>query len=175
MGGRLWWRSKDERVLAGVSSQIGKNRNETFEIIGLDASVELTQFILRTEFIQHLSSHDDPWSVYVEPGYYILEEEVLLYVFGDYVNSSINDEGVNNESDPYRKWEYGGGVNWLPTSYTRIRLGLTYNDYTGKTGVIDGKNRDYWSYDISLGVALLMKLIFLFFVSSLLWHLVKVK
>lgn len=153
MGGRLWWRSKDERVLAGVSSQIGKNRNETFEIIGLDASVELTQFILRTEFIQHLSSHDDPWSVYVEPGYYILEEEVLLYVFGDYVNSSINDEGVNNESDPYRKWEYGGGVNWLPTSYTRIRLGLTYNDYTGKTGVIDGKNRDYWSYDISLGVA----------------------
>lgn len=153
VGGRLWWQSKDESLLAGLSTQVGKSHDETYEVIGLDVSVELNQFVLRTEFVQRVSKFENPWSLYIEPGYYILEEEVLLYVFGDYLSSPNNEEGVNNGNDPYRKWEYGGGINWLPTSYTRIRLGLTYNDYTGKTAIIDGKNRDYWSYDISLGVA----------------------
>lgn len=151
-GGRTWWASATEAVVAGISAQTSKGENESYETIGGDIKFEQFPFIVRSEFFQALSKGTDPWSMYVEPAIYVFEEKVLLYVFADFLNNPKNETN-NILSDPYQRWEYGGGVNWLPTSYTRFRLGLTYNDYIGNSNSIEGQQRDYWSLDLSAGVA----------------------
>jgi hypothetical protein len=155
VGGRLWWRSKDDVAVLGLSSQIGKSDFETFEVVGADLRLDISAFQLRSEYARRVSEADDPWSFYLEPSIYIYEEDVLFYVFADYANSSLNETGTGSNAlnDPFEKWEYGAGLNWLPTSFTRFRFGVTFNDYTGNRDVIEGQKRDYLSFDLSAGVA----------------------
>jgi hypothetical protein len=155
VGGRLWWRSEDDVAVLGLSSQIGKSEFDTFEVVGSDLRLSFSNFQLLTEYVRRVSEMDDPWSFYMEPSIYIYEEEVLFYLFGDYANSSLNETGTGSNAinDPYEKWEYGAGFNWLPTSFTRFRLGVTYNDYIGSRDRLEGQERDYWSFDLSAGVA----------------------
>lgn len=155
VGGRLWWRSEDDVTVLGLSSQVGKSEFETFEVVGADINFDLGKYRLHTEYMRRVSEMDDPWSFYIEPSIYIYEEEVLLYLFADYAQSSLNETGTGSNalSDPYEKWEYGAGLNWLPTSFTRFRLGLTYNDYIGSRDQVEGQERDYLSVDLSAGVA----------------------
>lgn len=154
-GGRVWWASPDENVVAGISSQIGKGTDETNEVIGADLLLQRHPWGVRTEFFQSISEESDSWSFYVEPHVFVMKEELLLYVFADFLKNADNEtnNGLAQFEDPYMRWEYGGGVNWLPTSYTRFRLGLTYNDYIGNGSRIEGQERDFWSVDISAGVA----------------------
>ncbi|HXH32394.1 MAG TPA: hypothetical protein VNJ01_16455 [Bacteriovoracaceae bacterium] len=155
-GGRIWWASEDERVVTGLSAQTGKNEYESFETFGTDLRLDLHPFILKAEYIRQMAKEDDPWSAYLEPSVFIYQEEILLYAFGDYSNSPQNKSvavAPSGTLDPYKKWEFGAGINWLPTSFTRFRLGFTYHDYVGTTATIDGINRDYYSLNVSAGVA----------------------
>ena len=152
VGGRTWWTSNEERFMTGLSLQTAKYRGEIEEVVGADVKIRFSNFVITSEYARHLSDHmKDPWSAYIEPGYFIYQEEILLYTFVDYSESTLNKTGTL--SDPYHKFEFGGGVNWLPTSYTRLRLGLTYNDYVHDRAVVQGQNRDYASVDLSVGVA----------------------
>lgn len=156
IGGRAWMSSDDDKIISGISGQIGKDDDDTFKTIGVDARFDFYPFQIRSEFIQHLSSEEsDDWSAYLEPGYYIYQEELLLYISGDYYYGPTNRSGspLTGALDPIQKWEYGVGVNWLPTSFTRLRFGLTYNDYIGNRQNVQGQNRDYLSIDLSAGVA----------------------
>ena len=82
------------------------------------------------------------------------EQTWILYAFADYLDHPNNLTNLTATlPDPYRKWELGGGVNWLPTSFTRYRLGFTVAEYVGDTAVIAASDRDYWSLDLSAGVA----------------------
>ena len=156
VGARTFWASADDKVTVGLSTQGGKLGAKSFQSLGTDLRLNFNPYLVTTEFVHGFFEGDDPWSFYIEPAIYIMDEEVLLYVFGDYTFNSENRNGGTGPTsfaDPYQKWEYGFGVNWLPTAYTRIRLGLTFNDYVGNTAVVDDQDRDYTSIDISAGVA----------------------
>ena len=153
LGGRLWMSTPNEKFEGGLSAQIGKNDKDSFETVGADIKLESFPYILKAEFAQYITSDPDSWTAYVEPSIYISGEELILYVFGDYVNNRRNEVTTDSKGDPYKKWEYGTGLNWLPTSYTRLRFGFTYNDYVGNRAVSGGINRDYLSVDVSAGVA----------------------
>lgn len=156
LGARAWMSSDEDRIISGISGQIGKNDDDTFKLLGADARFDFHPFQIRSEFIQQFSSEEgDNWSAYLEPGYFIYQEEILLYISGDYFYGPTNRSGspISGPLDPIQKWEYSMGVNWLPTSFTRIRFGLTYNDYIGNRQNVQGQNRDYLGIDLSAGVA----------------------
>jgi hypothetical protein len=156
LGARSWMAALDEKFIGGISAQIGRNEDETFKTVGADARFDFHPIQLRTEFSELINKDiDNTWSMYVEPGYWIYHEEVLLYVFGDYLYGANNETGFGSSAlaDPIQKWEYGAGVNWLPTSFTRLRLGFTFNDYIGSNANPQGQNRDYFGLDISAGIA----------------------
>lgn len=153
-GGRLWWASSQEQIVVGLSSQVGKYGAHTDEIYGADIRIRHGQWLVTTEYARHVTEGVDPWSAYTEPGYFIWGDQLLLYAFADYAQSSKPPIlSSTTYADEYRKWEYGGGVNWLPTSYTRIRAGLAMHDYVGKNATKQGQNRDFVSLDLSAGVA----------------------
>ena len=157
VGGRVWMSDDEENVVAGVSSQFAEDDKETFTNLGADLKLNFQPFQIRSEFIHKFTQNSDTWSAYVEPGYFIYQEELLFYVYGDYLFGAQNETSLgltrSLELDPIQKWEYGGGLNWLPTSYTRFRLGITFHDYVGFRAKIGSQNRDYFSTDLSVGVA----------------------
>lgn len=152
VGGRIWGSAFDDKLTAGLSAQSGKYGAHNDEIVGADILWKHSKGSVVSEFVQHMTEgQQDTWSAYLEPSLYIVGDELLLYVFGDYSYSTLPNTGTN--VDPFQKWEYGTGLNWLPTTYTRLRLGLTQHDYVGNTSIVSGQNRDYWSVDTSIGVA----------------------
>jgi hypothetical protein len=154
-GGHLWWKSSEEQVSLGVSQQIKKNGSDTVDTLGADARVKFAPFTLTSEFAKNFGSGDQPWSFYIEPDYDLNDQSVILYVFADYLVNPINVTGTSaaSFSDPFKKWQYGTGVNWLPTSYTRLRGGITFNQYLGDTPLVSASARNYWSLDFSAGLA----------------------
>lgn len=155
-GGRVWWSQKNESLKVGLSTQVSKLGPLTAEVLGGDLEIRAKPFAVISEYAHgYTHSSVDPWSIYVEPSLMIYQEVVRLYLFADYADSPYNKTGSEVAGaflDPYKQWEYGTGVNWLPTSYVRLRLGLTYHDYVGGTAVINGQNRNYYGIDVSAGV-----------------------
>lgn len=154
-GGRVYWSSAEERLTLGLSTQVTKIADEGATIWGTDFHYKSMPYNFVGEFAHNVTKSDDVWSAYFEPGIYAFDEEYLFYVFGDYAFSSRNRLGPGKTApfDPYQKWEYGGGLNWLPTSFTRLRAGLTFHDYVGMTSKVKGQDRDYVTLDLSAGVA----------------------
>ncbi|MGE4105602.1 MAG: hypothetical protein AB7F66_00180 [Bacteriovoracia bacterium] len=155
VGARVWWATAAERLTLGISSQFGKRDQDTFKTWGLDMKLKSHPFVVTSEFARQTSAAGDPWSVYFEPSVAVYEEDWLVYAFIDYADSAQNRVGSLSAgfADPYELLAYGAGVNWLPTSFTRIRLGLAMQNYIGSTAVIAGQNRDFMVYDLSAGVA----------------------
>lgn len=155
VGGRFWMSAYESKVISGISTQIGRDEHEVIETVGTDFRFYIHPIQLSAEFAQGISRKGDSWTAYIEPGYFIFEEEILLYVFGDYSYSPKNETRSGNITipDPYQKWEYGFGMNWLPTSYTRIRIGITFGDYVGSRARLQGVDRDFTTLNISAGVA----------------------
>jgi hypothetical protein len=154
-GGHLWWSTPGEKTILGISSQTGKHGGESRESVGTDFRWKHDALSLTAEYATQLGASSDTWSMYLEPSLFVLREEVLLYLHADYLDdpNNLTTGGTGGIPDPIRKWEYGGGVNWLPSSYTRLRLGISYNDYVGSNAVVAGQDRDYVSVDTSVGVA----------------------
>lgn len=154
-GGRIWMSSSNERIIGGLSGFMAKFGSGTDETVGADLRVRENTFQLMTEYARHVTESDDPWSAYLETGIFVKDETILLFGFGDYAESPLSSVtlGQNKIPDDYKKWEYGIGVNWLPTSYTRFRMTLTQHEYVGENATVQGQDRDYHSVDFSVGVA----------------------
>jgi hypothetical protein len=155
VGTRLWVSSYNDILTAGLSSQIGKYSTGTDEIVGADTRMKFGRWQITSEYIRHVTQGADPYSYYVEPGIYLSNEKFILFGFGDYSQSPLNELNLSSGpiDDSYKKWEYGAGINWLPSVYTRLRLTFTFNDYVGNSARLSGQNRDYQSVDLSVGVA----------------------
>lgn len=155
VGGRLWISSYNDIFTGGVSGQVGKYSTGTDEILGADARLKFGRWVITSEYIRHVTDGEDPYSYYVEPGVFLAEEKFILFGFGDYSQDPRNELKTSTATidDSYKKWEYGAGINWLPSAYTRFRLTFTYNDYIGSSARLKGQNRDYHSVDLSVGVA----------------------
>lgn len=151
VGGRVWTRSQDERIGAGLSSQVVKFEGHTSEILGADMRIDTSRMVVNMEYAIHMAEENDPWTAYIEPAFKLKNEEFLIYTFADYAQNARNQTSAVLQ-DPHTKWEYGGGMNWLPTSFTRLRAGLTFHDYLESDNLL-GKERDYVSLDLSVGVA----------------------
>lgn len=156
LGLRSWFANGDESFVSGISAQIAEKENENYKTIGTDFKFTYQDFQLRAEFAEYFSQiAQNSWTAYVEPGLYMYNEEVLLFVFSDYFFNSINktEIGASNILDPIQSWENGIGLNWLPLSRIRIRFVYTRHNYLGSRGTILGRNRDYDSIDTSIGVS----------------------
>lgn len=154
LGTRVWTHTSDEAVAMGLSYQTIKYNRKIESIFGSDLRLNLNKFILTTEYARHITAGQDIWSYYVEPSLYLHDEDLLGYVFFDYSRNPNNKTGSGRTAllDPISKYEYGAGLNYLPTSFTRLRLGFTCHNYAD-TPLISGQERDYLSLDLSAGVA----------------------
>lgn len=155
MGARAWNKNVDYRYTLGISAQTGRNNSDNYQVLGLDFTLDLSSFKVLSEGIIQLVDGENPWAAFVEPTLFIYREEVLAFAFAGYSNGAQNVTRVNGAAiaDPYQKWEMGGGLNWLPITYTRLRTGITFHDYVGDTEEISGQNRDYAVLDFSAGVS----------------------
>jgi hypothetical protein len=152
LGSRVWWRSSRDQVHLGISSQTASRGSTSYTSVGPDLRLHFPGVTFISEIVKSLGDGTQPWSAHFEPEFEFFKQSVICYVFGDYLEDPFNKTGASI-SDPIKKWEYGTGVNWLPTSFTRLRLGIAYNDYVGSTAVPSGRDRDYWMGDLSAGVA----------------------
>lgn len=150
VGSRLWLELNRNQLLVGFSHQTASRGTHTYSTVGPDMRLRLGRVTVTSELAKGYGEGPQPWSFHLEPDVDIYGQSILLYVFGDYLESKMNKTGAL--ADPYKKWEYGGGMNWLPTSFTRIRLGYAYNDYVGSYAANAG-GRDYHALDASAGVA----------------------
>lgn len=152
LGARIWIEATGGKIGTGLSVQSAKYNGHIEEIYGYDLKLQNEDFLMTGEYAIHFrTDSDNSWSAYLEPSVFLYKEEVLFYTFVDFAQSAANKTGPL--PDPYQQYEYGTGLNWLPTSYTRLRTGVTLHDYVHGNAVILGKNRDYISLDISAGVA----------------------
>jgi hypothetical protein len=155
-GGARAWIDLLPSLTWGVSTQAAKMHGYTFEVIGTDLKLKTGRFGMDMEYAAHYSASGVgvARSYYAEPYYTFLNEKFLIYGAVDYLGNPFGETIglVSTGLDPYEKFELGGGVNWLPFSYTRFRLGLLYNDYVGSTANLAGAERNYFSLDLSAGV-----------------------
>lgn len=149
-GSRLWLETQRGSFLLGVSQQTASRGTETYTTAGPDFRIKAGRLTVTGELAKGFGHGPQPWSFHLEPDLDVYGQNFLVYVFGDYLESVRNVTATL--ADPYKKWEYGTGFNWLPSSFTRIRLGLSYNDYVGSYAA-NPDGRDYWQLDASAGVA----------------------
>jgi hypothetical protein len=155
VGSRAWWQSPAEAVTVGVSSQTGRQNNLNIETLGADLRLKTGRLSMNTEYARSFGYNDNPWTAYIEPAVNVYGDSWLVYTFVDYANNSQNSTtvGTVTVADPYHRLEYGGGVNWLPTSFTRLRFGVYYLDYMDATTIAGAPERDFLATDISVAVA----------------------
>lgn len=154
LGARIWKSSLSDRATLGMSGQGGGLNSDKYQTLGADIRFNFPNWILTSEYARNFKpSSEDPWSAYVQPEYRI-NDNYLVYTFVDYSENLLNQLTVAKTvlKDPFRKLEYGAGLNWLPMAVTRFRLGFAYNDYTGQNSVINEQKRDYSIVDLSAGI-----------------------
>jgi hypothetical protein len=156
LGARWFW-PLNTYLTVGVSAQEGEENNNSFYAGGLDADLEFKSFGLTAEYAHNQLPGGETLarSYYVEPYLYLKGRALLVFLVGDYLDSPLNTTGTlaGPVADPYKKWIYGAGLNWLPISYTRFRLSFLWHDYDEDSLVNRDQRRDYQSVDLSVGIA----------------------
>jgi hypothetical protein len=156
VGGRVW-RSHSDRMTYGYSVQQGTLKEGSYVAQGLDFSMKADRFSVIVEGAHNLSSTGDTiaHSFYIEPSYSFKDDEFLIFAAADYLDDAqhTTPTAVAIVPDAYRQWLYGVGFNWIPVTFTRYRIGLFKHDYVGDTAVLAGHDRDYYSLDLSAGIA----------------------
>lgn len=154
-GTRFWW-MPDDGVIVGVSGQTGQNISDTYYVYGADLDFHKDQFGFTMEYARNISSDKElqtPESYYIEPHYTFPNNEWLIYGVADYLSFPNLKTGAAQTDDPFQKWIYGAGLNWMPLPVARFRLGLLSHNYIGSTSSINGQQRNYFAVDFSCGVA----------------------
>jgi len=155
-GSRLWLQPS-EYLSVGVSGQSGKQGNDDYYSYGADIDAKFGAFGILTEYGRNVlwTGTPSPHSYYVEPYYSFAQGEWIIYLSADFYDNPnyIGMTTAGSGPDPYTVWEWGGGINWLPYPTTRLRLGFVSHDYITHTAEVNGRDKDYYSFDLSVGVA----------------------
>lgn len=155
LGARLW-SEPSAPLTIGISAQSGQQGSDTYYSYGLDLNLKYRRAGILSEFatVSMISGSSAPQSYYIEPYAFIDDgSHFLLYLAADYLNSPNSVNSASLIADPFQKWAWGAGINWLPLSFTRVRLGYLMHDYIGQTETINGQARDYSSVDLSVSAA----------------------
>lgn len=154
-GSRVWWSLPDRRLTFGVSQQVADRGPDTHFSWGGDAKLSLRRFGLITEYARQFLNGQDVSAFYAEPYVNFFNDRFAVFVDADYLNfpKGVTSRGGVSVADPYEKWIYGGGVNYLPIPTIRTRLTFLAHDYVGATAVVAGQDRDYYALELSMGVA----------------------
>jgi hypothetical protein len=156
LGGRLW-AEPFENLTLGVSGQTGREAVASYQSFGTDLKFRYGRYGFITEYAKSLISSGVPGceSYYFEPSVSFFEGLIVIYGAADFLDNTINQTSTSTglQDDPYKLWRYGAGLNWLPRSYTRYRLGYYRHNYIGATAIKSGQDRDYHSIDLSAGIA----------------------
>lgn len=154
-GTRAWFEVLPPLTL-GTSLQIAKRDGTPYEAIGMDASFKDGNLGADAEWAVNLSTGSAGISrtFYVEPYYTFSQEKFLVYLAADYLDDAVGQNIAVNGflPDPYAKWEFGGGINWLPYTFTRFRVGVLFHDYMGNSAAEAAEYRNFFSLDVSGGV-----------------------
>jgi hypothetical protein len=155
-GGARVWTDAISPFTIGFSTQVAKRHGFTYEAIGADLKVRVGRAGADAEYVANYTASGIgvSRSYYVEPYCTFFNDKWLIYGVADYLGNPLG-QTISSAvilSDPFEKWEFGGGINWLPYTFTRFRVGLLYNDYEGSTAEGGGINRNYLSLDLSAGV-----------------------
>lgn len=151
-GARLW-KDFSENLTVGVSAQQGQLATQMFHAYAADIHYHYKNSGVTIEFARNeaADASASPKSYYIEPYMNFHEGQLVVYVAADYLDhpSHINIA----TPDPFERWQYAAGVNWLPLPNARLRLGYAVNDYIGTSAVLSGQDRDYSVVDFSAGIA----------------------
>lgn len=154
VGGRLWTRLNDNAVI-GTSVQSGEQRKGTYFSHGFDLDLNYRTYGFVSEYGHASNSGEvlDAEFYYFEPYVKFKEGEWVIFLNAEYIDTLARTEVLTSISDPVKKWQYGGGLNWLPISNARFRLTYLYHDYVDEADSIGGQKRDYNVIDFSTAVA----------------------
>lgn len=154
VGGRLWYKA-NENATMGTSVQSGEQRIGTFFSHGFDVDLKYQKYGLVSEYGHNTNSGDalDAEFYYFEPYVKFAEDRWLFFLNAEYINTIERADIITGLPDPVKKWQYGGGFNWLPIPNARLRLTYLYHDYLDETDSINGQERDYNVIDFSTAVA----------------------
>lgn len=151
-GGRLWLHNA-KSLTYGISYQSGKQAVASYSAVGVDVNFSSSKYGFVAEYAQNSTSgvNSQASTYYVEPYYVLKAGEWVLYGVADYL--SDRNRAVGGVPDPFERWQFGGGINWLPVANSRYRLGFLKHDYVGDTDSLAVQQRDYLSVDLSAGIA----------------------
>jgi hypothetical protein len=158
-GGRLFYSSPNELLTVGVSSQTGERGSQLFSALGSDLKLNWRNFVLRTEYLwSFLDSSNDQNGFYVQPALKFFKDKLILFGQIDYLNDTLGifqlvDHDRNpltpSIADPFKKFEYTAGINYLPWPFLRNRLEFTWNNYVGSRRKLGSNSRDYFGIQAS--------------------------
>lgn len=155
-GGRLWWQLADG-VTIGSSIQTGDHKRYTYNSYGADIDFKYENYGLTMEYAEvqfQGGPYDPPMSYYVTPYVELADGKFVVYAIVDYLDNPTNvTQTTGFPADPYERMDIGGGVNYLPSSNIRFRLGYTQNTYMGQGTIIKPQDRSYSVLDFSLVAA----------------------
>jgi hypothetical protein len=155
-GGRVAYQPYDG-IHFGYSVQNGAQQGSHYFSHGLDAHWKKDALGITAEAARNTLTDgaEVATSYYLEPSIALGDGNFILFAVGDYLDNKGNTSliAATPTADPYEKWIYGLGMNWLPTPFARYRVSLLSHDYIGATASPSGQNRDYFALDLSVGVA----------------------
>lgn len=153
-GGRLWYKAS-EYAMIGASVQSGEHAKGHFFSHGFDVDLKYNNCGFVSEYGHATNSGDvlDAEFYYFEPYMKFAEDRWLFFLNAEYINTLERTDVVTHLPDPVKKWQYGGGFNWLPIPNARLRLTYLYHNYIDEADTISGQERDYNVIDFSTAVA----------------------
>lgn len=154
LGGRLW-STVSEDTTYGFSMQNGSMPGGSYTSYGIDVDRHAAWGGFTAEYAKNFLSDGSTVaeSYYLEPYMNIESPKLIGFVAADYLDNPYNSTAGTAFVDPIKKWIIGGGLNWLPISYARFRIGVFTHRYQGPTSHSGGQKRDYDSYEFSTGIA----------------------
>ncbi len=160
-GLRLEWNLPNDTAKFGASSFWGKRadafsrirvENANFESYGTDFSWSIGRFEGRSEyyFSKIESVPDYARGFYIEPYLYLdADKKYVLVSRLDYVDDPLGLSKSFGSYDPYKKYEYSVGFSYLPYTYWRNIITMTFHEYEGGTRRDSkGDDRDYVSLEL---------------------------
>lgn len=153
-GGRLWW-ALSESVTTGISAQYGEREVGSFLAQGFDIDVKHKNFGLIAEYGLVNSSGDagDLEAYYVEPYYKFYENKWLVYLSAEYLHEPGRRNPATRLLDAFEKKFFGAGVNWLPISNAKLRLGYLKHIYLHEPDNVGNLEKDYDAVEFSTAIA----------------------
>jgi hypothetical protein len=155
LGARAWYRLGD-RMTFGTSYQIGKELSAVYQSYGADFNGKFGALGLTAEYAHSVISQDRKGleTYYAQPYYEFFGGKFLVYGVADYLDNPVWLTVVAPMvADAYKRWDVGGGLNWIPRPTTRFRLGYIDHDYVGANSSPNGQKRNYREISASAGIS----------------------